>query len=71
MSLAASAAENPLQAWIRALDRTAPFARGDGRPLPALITEAAATHGPRPALLADDATLSYAALAAKINRYAR
>jgi fatty-acyl-CoA synthase len=63
--------DKPLHAWIRALDRTAPFARGDGQPLPALVADMAARFGPRPALLADDGSLTYEQLARRINQYAR
>jgi fatty-acyl-CoA synthase len=65
------AGANPLAAWIRALDRTAPFARGEGQPLATLIADVATHFAARPALLADDETLTYAALAERINRYAR
>jgi fatty-acyl-CoA synthase len=61
----------PLNAWIRALDRTAPFARGDGVPLPTFIAEAAAARGERTALLADGESVSYQDLAERIARYAR
>jgi fatty-acyl-CoA synthase len=68
---AARPAENPLQAWIRALDRTAPYGRGEGLPLPALVAEQAARSPAAPALLAEAGSLSYGALADRINQYAR
>ncbi len=60
-----------LNAWVRALDRTAPFGRGDGRPLPALVAEMATVHGDRPALIGDGETLTYAQLDARMAQYAR
>ena len=63
--------ENPLQAWTRALARTAPYASGEGAILPDIIAGLAETHGPRPALLAEDACLTYAELAARLARHGR
>ena len=71
MASASPADDKPLNAWIRALDRTAPFARGEGKPLPALVADIAARFGSRPALLADEETLTYETLAGRIHRYAR
>jgi len=68
---APSDADEPLQAWIRALERTAPFARGAGTPLPALVADMAERCASRPALLSDAGTLTYAELAGRSNRYAR
>ncbi len=68
---AANAGEAPLQAWIRALDRTAPFANGTGVALPTHLADMAETVGTRPALLADTGGLTYAGLAGQANRYAR
>ncbi len=66
-----TAADTPLRAWTRALDRTAPYGRGDGRPLPDLVADMADKVGPRPALLAEAGGLTYAELAARMRRYAR
>jgi fatty-acyl-CoA synthase len=64
-------ADTPLRAWTRALDRTAPFARGEGRTLPALVAELAVRFGDRLALLAETGSLTYAALAGRMHQYAR
>ena len=61
----------PLSAWVRALDRTAPYGRGDGAPLPTLVAKMAATCGPRPALLGDGSCLTYTDLAGQMVRTAR
>jgi fatty-acyl-CoA synthase len=66
-----NAGDAPLQAWIRALDRTAPFADGTGVALPTHLANMAETVGARPALLAEAGSLTYAALAGQANRYAR
>lgn len=71
MASSRSADGNPLKPWIRALDRTAPFGRGEGVTLPAQVLGMAEEFGPRPALLGDNAHLTYADLADKIRRYAR
>ena len=60
-----------LNAWVRALDRTAPFGRGDGRPLPALVAEMAALHGDRPALIGEGDSLTYTQLGTRMAQYAR
>src|SRR6201992_4059792 len=65
------AADTPAKAWLRALERTAPIAANPARTLPAMLDELAERHGDAPALLNDDETLSYRALAARANRYAR
>lgn len=62
---------NPLNAWIGALERTAPFAHGAGVPLSTLVADIAAAFGPRPALLADGDSLNYNDLAERMVRYAR
>jgi fatty-acyl-CoA synthase len=61
----------PAKAWLRALEMTAPIAAQPTRLLPAIIDEVAARQGDTPALLSDRETLTYRALAARINRYAR
>ncbi|HVY14532.1 MAG TPA: long-chain-acyl-CoA synthetase [Rhodopila sp.] len=63
--------DNPLKPWIRALDRTAPFGRGEGVTLPAHVAGMAERFGDRPALLSDGEQLSYRDLADKTHRYAR
>ena len=65
------AGSSPARAWLRALEMTAPIAANPTRTLPAIIDELAARHGEAPALVSDDETLSYRALAARANRYAR
>ncbi len=67
----ASAAAAERQAWLRALSRTACYARGEGRTLSAMVFEAAARAPDRLALRDDDGELSYAGLAARIRGYAR
>jgi fatty-acyl-CoA synthase len=62
--------DSHLNAWIRALERTAPYGRNEGATLPEIIRSIAATQGDRPALLADHETLSYTELAAAIARTA-
>jgi fatty-acyl-CoA synthase len=57
-------------AW-RSLRRTMPIARHPTRVFPLLIEEAAARHGDKPALISDAETLTYRALDARANRYAR
>jgi fatty-acyl-CoA synthase len=71
LASASPADKSALAAWVRALDRTAPFARGEGAALPALVADMATRFGDRPALLADTGSLSYADLAARMHRYAR
>src|SRR5215813_3759310 len=65
------AGSSPAKAWLRALERTAPIAANPARTLPAILDELAAAHGDAPALMSDAETLSYRALAARANRYAR
>jgi len=57
--------------WIRALEATARIADDPTRTLATVIAELAARLGDRPALLSERETLSYAALAERMNRYAR
>lgn len=64
-------APSAAKAWLRALEMTAPIARDPARTLPAMLDTLAATHGDAPALISDRETLSYRALAARANRYAR
>jgi fatty-acyl-CoA synthase len=60
-----------LDAWRRALERTAPIAREPRRTLPLVIDELARQRGAAAALIAPEATLSYQALAAQSHRYSR
>jgi fatty-acyl-CoA synthase len=66
-----TAVSDALQAWIRALDRTAPLAGSMGPTLPALIADVATVFGPQPALLSDAECLTYQALIERSTRYAR
>jgi fatty-acyl-CoA synthase len=65
------AKNSPAKAWLRALEMTAPIAANPARTLPAMLDALAAAHGDAPALVSDAETLSYRALAARANRYAR
>jgi fatty-acyl-CoA synthase len=67
----ARAGDTPAKAWLRALEMTAPIAANPTRTLPAMMDTLAERHGDAPALLSDRETLSYRALAARANRYAR
>ncbi len=57
--------------WVRALRITHLLLEAPDATLPRLVQAAARTHGEAPALIGSDETLSYAALAARSNRYAR
>ena len=59
------------QAWLRALELTAPISSNPDRILPAVILEVAARMGDAPALLSDQESFTYRALAERINQYAR
>ncbi len=59
------------QAWLRALELTAPIASNPDRILPAVILEVAARMGDAPALLSGQESFSYRALAERTNQYAR
>ena len=63
--------DTPNKAWARALALTAPLAQNPTRTLPIRIDELAETFGDRAALIGEDETLSYRALAERANRYAR
>src|ERR1044071_1070180 len=65
------AKDSPAKAWLRALEMTAPIAANPDRTLPAMLDALASRHGDAPALISDRETLSYRALAARANRYAR
>src|SRR5215469_4188724 len=59
------------KAWIRALELTAPIGRDPRLTLPVLVGKLAARFGDAPALLSRDESVSYRALGAVCNRYAR
>src|SRR5471032_2343314 len=61
----------PARAWMRALEATARIADDPTRTLPTVIAELGEKFGERPALLSDRETLSFAALARRMNRYSR
>src|SRR5215472_16604016 len=63
--------QSPAKAWLHALERTAPIAANPSRTLPAMLDALADQHGGAPALISERETLSYRALAARANRYAR
>jgi fatty-acyl-CoA synthase len=59
------------QAWLRALELTAPIARNRSRVMPTVIEELAVRWGDAPALLSDRECLTYSGLAGRQNQYAR
>jgi len=63
--------KSPLQAWVRALELTAPIDRRAAPTLPALIDTLAERFGDAPALTDRVATLSYRRLGESVNQYAR
>ena len=68
---AATGNDTALRDWVRALEATAPIAANPQRLLPHVIAELAQTQGHAPALLSAGESLTYRALAARANRYAR
>ncbi len=66
-----SAGAGSAKAWLRALELTAPIARERARTLPLVVEEVAARQPEAPALLSDEETLSYGALARRARQYAR
>ena len=60
-----------LRGALRALRMTTPIAKNPTRVFPLVIDELAAKYGDAPALISDREQLSYRALAARANRYAR
>ena len=64
-------APSALNAWIRALERTASLPRDPQTTFPVLIGQLADRFESAPALRDPNVTLSYRALADRINRYAR
>jgi len=63
--------DRTLQAWVRALEATAPIAKQPRRLLPDVIAAIARAQGGAPALISDRETLTYEALIERANRYAR
>lgn len=59
------------QAWLRALEMTAPISRNYHRVMPTIIQELATRWEGKPALLSDRECMSYAELAGRLNQYAR
>ncbi len=59
------------KAWLRALELTAPIARTPDRVLSTVIEELAAQWGDAPSLLSERECLTYRALSARVNQYAR
>src|ERR1700678_3787384 len=67
----ARAEKGAAKAWLRALELTAPIAKAPWRTFPTVIEELADKCGDVPALLSDDESLSFRALNARANRFAR
>ena len=63
--------DSALDAWVRALEATAPIAKQPQRLLSDVIASIAQTHGDKPALISGHETLTYQALTERANRYAR
>ncbi len=59
------------KAWLRALELTAPIVRNPERVLSTVIEELAVQWGDTQALLSDRECMTYRALAARVNQYAR
>ncbi|HYM18384.1 MAG TPA: long-chain-acyl-CoA synthetase [Micropepsaceae bacterium] len=59
------------EAWLRALEKTAPIEARPGYLLPDAINDLAARFGDAPALLSGSECLSFCALSEQMNRYAR
>ena len=64
------AARTAAQAWIRALSAVGAASRDPAATLPKIIAAAATRYGDAPALLSQRETLSFSALADRMNRYA-
>jgi fatty-acyl-CoA synthase len=72
--VAGSVVRNPFsasKAWLRALDLTARIERDPRRTLPIVVDELSSQYGEAPALLSARITLSFKALAARMNAVAR
>ncbi|MDR3511644.1 MAG: long-chain-acyl-CoA synthetase [Caulobacteraceae bacterium] len=63
--------ESVNRAWLRALELTARIERAPDRILASVVEEMAAARPQAPALLSDEASLTYGELAARMRRYAR
>jgi fatty-acyl-CoA synthase len=63
--------ESALRDWVRALEAVAPIATHPRRLLPTVIGELARTQADAPALISTHESLTYGALSARANRYAR
>jgi len=63
--------KSPLQAWVRALELTAPIERRTAPTLPVLLGSVAERFGEAPALTSRVTSLSYRELGESINQYAR
>jgi fatty-acyl-CoA synthase len=61
----------PARDWMRALEATARIAENPTRTLPVVIGELGERLGDKPALLSDRETMSFSALAQRMNRYSR
>jgi len=59
------------RAWSRALELTTPIVDNPARILSTVIEERSRQHGEAPALVSDQEHLTYGALVARSNRYAR
>jgi fatty-acyl-CoA synthase len=62
---------SPAEAWLRALELTAPIPRHPDRLLANVIDEVAARFGDRSALLSETQCMTYSDLAARSHQYAR
>jgi len=71
--ISAARAKKPsaAKAWLKAIELTSRIEADPQRLFAEVIEDFAARHGERPALLCDSETLTYRALAERINRYAR
>src|SRR5579884_4110753 len=63
--------DGALKDWVRALEATAAIAAQPRRILSTIVAEMAQSRGEAAALIGTQQTLSYRALAGRINRYAR
>lgn len=62
--------DSATRGWLRALELTAPIAKHPTRILPTVVAELATRHGDAVALLSDQETFSFRALADRASRYA-
>ncbi len=66
-----SGAPSPNKVWLKALEVSARLTADPDQTLPRRLDALALLHGDAPALLSDEACLSYAALAGRVRQYAR